>query len=172
MEELETESHLSSWTHVGHTGFQQAPGDGLTDYEPSILSEFAGFLPHVTSDGLESFPEDYNADRVVQAAWKALPNKELELQWESDFWNRFLDPNVSALDMMSKVHELDRCCSLVCNRPLFCKTQNTLFLILGLCPFLVLHRVILLWPPFWVKLWCFILTAVFSFFAMWRFSLL
>ena len=102
METFETGSDLSTWTHVGYTDGRQIQFDQPSEYEPSILSEFAGFLPHVTSDGFESFPEDYRAEKMVQAAWKSLPNKELELHWESDFWTRFLDPNVSALDMMSK----------------------------------------------------------------------
>ena len=71
-------------------------------YEPSIRSDFSGFLPVFTTDGCEPLAAEYDAVRVVQSAWKSLPNTELELHWEKDFWSRFLDPNVSALDMMTR----------------------------------------------------------------------
>ena len=69
METFETGSDLSTWTHVGYTDGRQIQFDQPSEYEPSILSEFAGFLPHVTSDGFESFPEDYSAEKMVQAEW-------------------------------------------------------------------------------------------------------
>ena len=31
-----------------------------------------------------------------------MPNREIELPWESGFWNKFLDPSVSAYDMLTR----------------------------------------------------------------------
>ena len=92
---------LASWTHVGDTGFQSRLSGHSSEYEPSCV-EFSGFLPDFTSDGQEPLVLGYDADRIVQSAWKSLPSRELEVHWESDFWSQFLDPNITAMDMMTK----------------------------------------------------------------------
>ena len=102
MDLQETEHDRDSWTHVSDFGFGQVSEPDASYYEPSIRSDFSRFLPVFTTDGCEPLAADYDADRVVQSAWKSLPNTELELHWEKDFWSRFLDPNVSALDMMTR----------------------------------------------------------------------
>ena len=87
-----------SWTLAVGTGFQGAN----TEYEPSIGTDFSGMLPFATEqDGL-SVSDNYDPDVIVQSAWKSLPSRELEMPWESGFWNKFLDPNVSALEMMTR----------------------------------------------------------------------
>ena len=102
MESSELESDVGSWTQVGTIGELQPFGEQLTDYEPSILDDFSGFIPVFTSDGQVPLVDKYDAERVVQSAWKSLPAREMELPWESDFWSKFLDPNVSAMDMLTR----------------------------------------------------------------------
>ena len=102
MESSELESDVGSWTQVGTIGELQPFGEQLTDYEPSILDDFSGFIPVFTSDGQVPLVDKYDAERVVQSAWKSLPAREMELPWESDFWTKFLDPNVSAMDMLTR----------------------------------------------------------------------
>ena len=57
-------SDLGSWTQVGTTGGARHTDEQLTDYEPSILNDFSGFLPSQTSDGQEPLAENYDAERV------------------------------------------------------------------------------------------------------------
>ena len=89
---------IGSWTQVGFSGLQSAE----TDYEPSIGTDFSGMLPLATDPNESSISEKYDPDVVVQSAWKSLPSRELEMPWESGFWNKFLDPTVSAWDMMTR----------------------------------------------------------------------
>ena len=102
MESSELESDVGSWTQVGTIGELQPFGDQQSDYEPSILDDFSGFIPVFTSDGQVPLVDKYDAERVLQSAWKTLPAREMELPWESDFWTKFLDPNVSAMDMLTR----------------------------------------------------------------------
>ena len=87
-----------SWTQVGNVGFQKA----ITEYEPSIGTDFSGMLPFATDPTESSISENYDPEVIVQSAWKSLPSRELEMPWESGFWNKFLDPNVTAWDMMTR----------------------------------------------------------------------
>jgi hypothetical protein len=59
-------------------------------------------LPFATEPTGSSISEKYDPDVIVQSAWKSLPSRELEMPWESGFWNKFLDPNVTAWDMMTR----------------------------------------------------------------------
>ena len=94
----EVSDDLGSWTQVGQPGlFGQN-----SDYEPSLLSDFSVMLPDVSEDAGVAISERYNPDVVVQSAWKSLSSTELELPWEGGFWNRFFNPNVSAVDMLSR----------------------------------------------------------------------
>ena len=102
MDLQETDPGLDSWTNVTDLGFGVVSEPAASYYEPSIRSDFSGFMPAFTTDGCEPLAANYDTDRVVQSAWKSLPNTELELHWEKDFWTRFLDPNISALDMMTR----------------------------------------------------------------------
>ena len=102
MDVPESGADLSSWTLVTGHVFGSVSEHAGSMYEPSIASDFSGFLPVFTTDGCKPVAVDYDADRVVQSAWKSLPNIELEPHWESDFWTRFFDPNTTALDMMTK----------------------------------------------------------------------
>jgi len=87
-----------SWTHVGETGFCMAN----TEYEPSIGTDFSGMLPFATEPTGSSISENYDPDVIVQSAWKSLPSRELEMPWESGLWNKFLDPNVSVLELLTR----------------------------------------------------------------------
>ena len=60
-----------------------------TEYDPSIGTDFSGMLPFATEqDGL-SVSDNYDPDVIVQSAWKSPPSRELEMPWESGFWNKF-----------------------------------------------------------------------------------
>ena len=87
-----------TWIHVGETGFSAAN----TEYEPSIRDDISEMLPFATDQTEVSLSENYNADFIVQSAWKSLPNREIEMPWESGFWDKFLDPSISAFDMLSR----------------------------------------------------------------------
>ena len=57
----------------------------------------------VDSDiSLEELEASYNPELVVQSAWKSLTNKEMELPWEGGFWDKFLDPNIPAIELFSR----------------------------------------------------------------------
>ena len=102
MDVMESGPDLNSWTVVTDHGFGPFSEHSGSMYEPSLASDFSGFLPAFTADGCSPVAVGYDADKIVQSAWKSLPNTELEPHWESDFWTRFLDPNITALDMMTK----------------------------------------------------------------------
>ena len=87
-----------SWTHVEETGFSRVD----TDYEPSIRDDISEMLPFVTDQDDVGISANYNTDVIVQSAWKSLPNREIELPWESGFWNKFLDPSISAYNMLAR----------------------------------------------------------------------
>ena len=89
---------VGSWTHIGDTGLQEAN----TEYEPSIRTDFSGMLPFATGLEESSVSENYDPNMIVQSAWKSLPSREMEMPWESGFWDKFLDPNVSAVEMMTR----------------------------------------------------------------------
>lgn len=95
---------LRSWSHVEHQtaiGVHEYFGPG-TDYEPSLLTDFSAMLPTVSDVSLDILAEDYNSGMIVQSAWQTLPTRELEMPWEGDFWSKFLDPNVSAMDLFTR----------------------------------------------------------------------
>ena len=72
------------------------------DYSPSILTDFSGVLPGVSEDEGIELSKHYDPEAVVQSAWKSLTHEGPKLPWESNFWERFLDPNVSAMDLMDR----------------------------------------------------------------------
>ena len=118
MEPPEGDEELRSWTPVTDLGFQDGQSSG---YDPSCCTDFSGFLPHGTSDGQEPLSLQYNADRILHSAWNSLPSREPELYGEHDFWTRFLDPNVSAMDMLTNVS--CRCFQFELQR--FCRSGQT-----------------------------------------------
>ena len=102
MEPPDGDEELGSWTPVTGFGFQSRQDGQSSGYDPSCCTDFSGFLPHGTSDGQEPLSLKYDADRILHSAWNSLPSREPELHGESDFWTRFLDPNISAMDMLTK----------------------------------------------------------------------
>ena len=71
------------------------------DLGPSVVSDFSALLPEV-SQPEASLDASYNPEDIVQSAWKSLKTQELKLPWEEGFWSKFLDPNVTAMDMLSE----------------------------------------------------------------------
>jgi len=73
-----------------------------TDYEPSVLTDFHAMLPVDSDMSMETMAESYDPERVVQSAWKSLANKEVELPWEGGFWDKFLGPNIPAIELFTR----------------------------------------------------------------------
>ena len=71
-------------------------------YSPSIHTDVSGHLPEFSADDDLGVVEGYNPEAVVQAAWKSLTAETPKLPWERNFWDRILDPNVSATDMLER----------------------------------------------------------------------
>jgi len=71
-------------------------------YTPSIPTDFSGYLPDFSADEDLGIAEGYNPESVVQAAWKSLATEVPKLPWERNFWDKFLDTNVSAKDMLER----------------------------------------------------------------------
>ena len=71
-------------------------------YSPSVCTDFSGFLPENSSVSDLGVASDYNPETVVQSAWKSLSAETFKLPWERGFWDPFLDPNKSVMDMMEK----------------------------------------------------------------------
>ena len=69
-------------------------------YSPSAPTDFSGFLPGISVDSDLRLIEKYDPDSMVRAAWRSLQPTVPKLPWEGNFWDRFLDPNVSAMDML------------------------------------------------------------------------
>ena len=65
-------------------------------------TDYSELLPPLSFDEEIPLTEKYDVESVVQSAWKSLPSDNIQLPWEANFWDTFLDPNVSALDMMHK----------------------------------------------------------------------
>ena len=63
------------------------------DYEPSFLG-LAERSPKLAAD--------YDADRVVDSAWKTLQSHGLKHFWEDSFWESFLDDRVEPVDVLTK----------------------------------------------------------------------
>ena len=83
----ELDDGQGSWSHVepfGVSGQLDVIGQ-VSEYEPSLLSDFHAMLPVNSDISLEQLEESYNPELVVQSAWKSLANKEMELPWEGGF---------------------------------------------------------------------------------------
>ena len=63
------------------------------EYEPSF-SGLAEQPPQLAAD--------YDADRVVDSAWKNLQSHGLKHFWEDSFWESFLDDKVEPVDVLTK----------------------------------------------------------------------
>ena len=91
----------SQWQLVSSNWFSGQLLDDLS-YSPSIRTDFTGYLPEFFADDDLGVAEGYNPEAVVQAAWKSLTAGTPKLLWERNFWDRFLDPNVSAMDIRER----------------------------------------------------------------------
>ena len=100
----ESDEDLRSWSRVGddEPGAQTVEQRVETEYAPSIVSDFSVILPTVTADESLAISSGYNTDLVVQSAWKSLPSHDVKLPWEQGFWDKFLDPNISAMYAFSR----------------------------------------------------------------------
>ena len=89
--------------HEGLTGQTVYPRAGSVSYTPSIgKTDFSGILPVMTADEEVGLSATCNAEAIVGSAWSTLQTETHKLPWEDDFWERFLDPTVSAYSMLEK----------------------------------------------------------------------
>jgi hypothetical protein len=95
------ETQDSQWHLVSSDLFGLRQHDDVS-YSPSIRTDFSGLLPELSTDDDLNVAEGYNPEAVVQSAWKSLAADTPKLTWERNFWEKFLDPNVSAMDMLEK----------------------------------------------------------------------
>ena len=91
----------SQWHLVSSDLFGLQQHDDVS-YSPSIRTDFSGLLPELSTDDDLNVTEGYNPEAVVQSAWKSLVAETPKLPWERNFWEKFLDPAVSAMDMLEK----------------------------------------------------------------------
>ena len=76
--------------------------DDNAGYSPSVCTDFSWFLPETSFGNNLGVASNYNLETLVQSAWKSLSAENFKLPWERGFWDRFLDPNQSVMDMMGK----------------------------------------------------------------------
>ena len=78
-------------------------GPPSVSYAPSIAqTDFSGFLPMVSNDDEVQMIPEYDPDVAVNAAWNGLNAENPKMPWETDFWESFFDPTVSAFDQLTK----------------------------------------------------------------------
>ena len=78
-------------------------GNLSVSYAPSVAqTDFSGLLPEVSD--VEEVPliSGYDPDVAVSAAWNGLSAAEPKMPWETDFWEAFFDPTISAFDQLTK----------------------------------------------------------------------
>lgn len=72
-------------------------------YEPSLLpTDFSETFPFSWSEQHVELSSNYNVDAVVNSAWNSLRSDVYKMPWETDFWNQFLDPEVTVMEQMSR----------------------------------------------------------------------
>lgn len=77
--------------------------DRSYSYAPSLAqTDFSEFLPLQTRDDELQLSTRYSTDAIVGSAWTSLQSESPKLPWEMDFWNKFLDPTITALDLFDK----------------------------------------------------------------------
>ena len=100
--------HREPQTHTdqfdGHELFG-GPEVELSGYSPSVASNFDEMLPGTSWGDDMHFTDRYSPETVVQSAWKSLRPETPKMPWEESFWDRFLDPNISAMDMLEKSYK-------------------------------------------------------------------
>ena len=94
--DVDTGEILEPQTVLDSTDLFGLPDDDA-GYSPSVCTDFSGFLPRVSLDKSLDVSSNYDPEAVVR-----LPAETFKLPWERCFWNRFLDPNSSAMDMLGK----------------------------------------------------------------------
>ncbi len=81
---------------------ERSAGDGrdlirLTSMSPSVSS-----WEEVPSQQEVAISETYDADAVLDSAWKNIPDPGLKQFWENDFWENLFNPSISAVDSMTR----------------------------------------------------------------------
>ena len=72
-------------------------------YAPSVAqTDFSEFLPLRSDTDDAQLVDGYDAEAVVGAAWTSLKAVEPKLPWESEFWEQFFDPKISAFDQLTR----------------------------------------------------------------------
>ena len=78
-------------------------GNLSVSYAPSVAqTDFSGLLPEVSDVEEVPLVSGYDPDVAVSAAWNGLSAAEPKMPWETDFWEAFFDPTISAFDQLTK----------------------------------------------------------------------
>ena len=96
------DEELDSFSMVGSHGIPIG-GQASEHGSWNVVTDFSMTFPDVSPDDSQvELHAAYNSDKVVTAAWNRTQSQEVKQLWESNFWERFLDPNVTAFDMFSR----------------------------------------------------------------------
>ena len=72
-------------------------------YAPSLgRTDFSEPFPHVVHEAEVPLSQGYSVSAVVGSAWNSLQSDTPKQIWEDDFWDKFLDPTVSAFEEMER----------------------------------------------------------------------
>ena len=72
-------------------------------YAPSIaVTDYSEFLPTPTETDKVTLTDGYNANAVLNSAWISLKAPEVQMPWDGDFWDKFLDPTVSVFEQLTR----------------------------------------------------------------------
>ena len=101
-ERLETHDIFGNLDNVDFVGTSEQDVQSLT-YEPSFLpTDFSGDLPFPSDLSDVGLQQSYNVDAVVSSAWHSLRSEDYKMPWETDFWDQFLNPNVTVMEQLSR----------------------------------------------------------------------
>ena len=72
-------------------------------YAPSLgRTDFSEPFPYVVHEAEAPLSQDYSVSAVVGSAWNSLQSDTPKHLWEDDFWDKFLDPTVSAFEQLER----------------------------------------------------------------------
>ena len=101
-ERLETQDIFGNLDNVDFIGTSEQDVQSLT-YEPSFLpTDFSGDLPFPFDFSDVGLQQSYNVDAVVSSAWHSLRSEDYKMPWETDFWDQFLNPEVTVMEQLSR----------------------------------------------------------------------
>jgi hypothetical protein len=101
-ETLETQGIFGNLEGVDLFGTSEQDAQSLA-YEPSFLpTDFSGDLPFPSDVSDAELQRSYNVDAVVSSAWHSLRSEDYKMPWETDFWDQFLNPNLTVMEQLSR----------------------------------------------------------------------